>query len=107
MSSLHLRKGRISNARFITRSLLVGACAAVLFTAASWLPASAATTVPLPRIDLKVLLIGTSTTEPDYMAWQSALQREGVRFDTIVGSSHTPITASTLSSTQGDGTPEL
>src|SRR5450755_607247 len=49
---------------------------------------------PLPRIDMKVLLVGTSTDEPDFMAWEAALQREGVKFDTIVGASHTPITAS-------------
>ncbi len=60
---------------------------------------------PLPRIDMKVLLIGTSPTEPDFMAWQAALQREGVPFDTIVGATHTPITAATLTSpTLADGT---
>ena len=60
---------------------------------------------PLPRIDMKVLLVGTSSTEPDFMAWQAALQREGVPFDTVVGASHTPITAATLTSpTLADGT---
>ena len=60
---------------------------------------------PLPRIDLKVLLIGSSTTEPDFVAWQAALQREGVPFDTVVGASHTPITAATLTDpTLADGT---
>jgi hypothetical protein len=62
---------------------------------------------PLPRIDLKVLLVGTSATEPDFVAWQSALQREGVPFDTVVGASHTPITAATLTGpTLADGTQE-
>src|ERR1700735_447465 len=61
---------------------------------------------PLPRIDMKVLLIGTSSTEPDFLAWQAALQREGVAFDTIVGATHTPITDSTLSGTLADGTRE-
>ncbi|MBV8987364.1 MAG: hypothetical protein JO372_02275 [Solirubrobacterales bacterium] len=57
---------------------------------------------------MKVLLLGTSTTEPDYQAWQAALKREGVPFDSIVGptSSRTAITASTLSDTLPDGTPE-
>ncbi|MBV9805737.1 MAG: Ig-like domain-containing protein [Solirubrobacterales bacterium] len=59
-----------------------------------------------PRIDLKVLLLGTSTTQADFQGWQAALQREGVRFDTLVGPTHTPITASTLSTTLPDGTPE-
>ena len=73
---------------------------AVLAVAAS--SASAA-----QRIDLKVLLLGTSTTEPDYMAWQSALQREGVPFESIITSKgHTPITAATLSSTLSNGTQE-
>ena len=52
---------------------------------------------------MKVLLIGTSATEPDFVAWQAALRREGVTFDTIVGATHTPITASTLSGTLPGG----
>ena len=60
---------------------------------------------PLPRIGMKVLLIGTSSTEPDFVAWQAALQREGVPFDTVVGASHTPITAATLTGPSlADGT---
>ena len=59
------------------------------------------------RIDMKVLLLGTSTTEPDFVSWQSALQREGVPFETIITSAgHTPITAATLSDTLANGTPE-
>ena len=52
------------------------------------------------RIDMKVLLLGTSTTEPDFVSWQAALQREGVPFETIITSpGHAPITAATLSDT--------
>jgi hypothetical protein len=59
------------------------------------------------RIDMKVLLLGTSTSEPDFASWQAALRREGVPFDTIITSSgHTPITAATLSSTLPNGTQE-
>src|ERR1700712_3073342 len=62
---------------------------------------------PLPRIDLKVLLVGTSATEPDFVAWQAALQREGVPFDTVIGATHTPITAATLTGPpSADGTQE-
>ncbi|MBV8929020.1 MAG: hypothetical protein JO152_07845, partial [Mycobacteriaceae bacterium] len=68
-------------------------------------PAASAAT-PLPRIDLKVLLLGTSTTEPDFQAWQAALQREGVKFDTLVGPTHAPVTTAALSTTLPDGTPE-
>jgi hypothetical protein len=47
---------------------------------------------------MKVLLLGTSTTEPDYAAWKGALEREGVPFESIITSpGHTPIGAATLS----------
>jgi hypothetical protein len=56
---------------------------------------------------MKVLLLGVSTTDPDYTAWQAALQREGVPFDTIIASAgHAPITTATLSDTLGSGTLE-
>ncbi|HTA13552.1 MAG TPA: hypothetical protein VK781_01680, partial [Solirubrobacteraceae bacterium] len=59
------------------------------------------------RIDMKVLVLGTSSTEPDLMSWQAALQREGVPFETIITSSgHAPITAATLSDTLPNGTQE-
>jgi hypothetical protein len=59
------------------------------------------------RIDMKVLVLGTSTTEPDLMSWQAALQREGVPFETIITSAgHAPITAATLSDTLPNGTQE-
>ena len=72
----------------------------------SWGFPGRSSAAPLPRIDMKVLLVGTSATEPDFVAWQAALQREGVQFDTVVGASHTPITAATLSDTLPDGTRE-
>jgi hypothetical protein len=59
------------------------------------------------RIDMKVLLLGTSSTESDFQSWQVALQREGVPFQAIITSpGHTPITAATLSDTLANGTPE-
>jgi hypothetical protein len=92
-------------------------CAAVVLAGA---PASAAAAAP--RIDLKVLLLGTSKTEPDVTAWQSALRREGVPFDTLIessatasGTGYTPVdvsscpigtTCQTLSDTASGGTPE-
>ena len=82
--------------------------------------AAAATTTP--RIDLKVLLLGTSQTEPDYVAWQTALQREGVPYTSLIessttasGAGHTSIgltsctgtdPCQTLSDTASDGSPE-
>jgi hypothetical protein len=59
------------------------------------------------RIDMKVLVLGTSATEPDLVSWQAALQREGVPFETIVTSpGHQAITAATLSDTLAGGTAE-
>ena len=70
------------------------------------LAAGAAAATP-QRIDMKVLVLGTSATEPDFVSWQSALQREGVPFQAIVTSpGHAPITASTLSDTLANGTAE-
>ncbi len=80
------------------------AIVSVAATLASIAPASAAAA---QRIDMKVLLLGTSTTEPDFTAWQGALQREGVQFEAIVTSpGHAPITAATLSDTLANGAPE-
>ena len=95
----------IRRARFGRRRRLIGiAIAAVMLTAAASAPASASAAT---RIDLKVLLLGISTTDPGFQSWQAALQREGVQFDTLIASTgHTPITASTLSGTLGDGTQE-
>ena len=84
----------------LTMTLVTVLAALTLTTAAS---ASAAT----QRIDMKVLVLGTSTTEPDLVSWQDALQREGVPYETIITSAgHAPITAATLSDTIANGTPE-
>jgi len=71
---------------------------------ASIAPASAAAA---QRIDMKVLVLGTSATEPDFVAWQTALRREGVPFEAIATTpGHAPITAATLSDTMANGTQE-
>jgi hypothetical protein len=86
--------------------------AAILISFASLAMALASIVAPASasaaqRIDMKVLVLGTSSTEPDFVAWQSALQREGVPFEAIVTSpGHTPITAATLSDTLANGTQE-
>jgi hypothetical protein len=84
---------------------------AIVMTAVSVTAASAsiapAVAGAAQRIDMKVLVLGTSSTEPDLMSWQAALKREGVPYETIVTSAgHTPITAATLSSTLSNGTQE-
>jgi hypothetical protein len=78
--------------------------ASVAVASASIAPAAASAA---QRIDMKVLLLGTSSTEPDFVSWQDALQREGVPFEAIVTSpGHAAITAATLSDTLANGTPE-
>ena len=87
-------------ATLVALLLVAGASGAALT------PASASAT-PLPRINLKVLLLGTSSTQSDLVDWQAALQRESVPFTTILTSTagRATITAATLSSTLADGTP--
>ncbi len=86
--------------------------AAILISFASLAMALASIVAPASasaaqRIDMKVLVLGTSSTEPDFVSWQSALQREGVPFEAIVTSAgHAPITATTLSDTLPSGTQE-
>jgi hypothetical protein len=84
---------------------------AMLMTVVSVATASVLSAPPVAgaaqRIDMKVLLLGTSSTDPDFLSWQGALQREGVPFEAIVTTpGHAPITAATLSSTLGNGTQE-
>ena len=116
------RGGGVLACRGISSSIamlgaLLAAVAVLVMTAA---PATAAT--PTPRIDLRVLLLGTSTTEPDFQAWEAALQREGVQFDALIesspsatGAGHTSLgltlctgsdPCQSLSDVLGDGTPE-
>jgi hypothetical protein len=59
------------------------------------------------RIDLKVLLLGASGSEPSFQAWQAQLRREGVPFDQLVATpGHAPITAATLAQTLAGGVQE-
>jgi uncharacterized protein YaaQ len=91
---------RLTVAPIVTLLALVSIAGGV----ASLAPASAAAA---QRIDMKVLVLGTSATEPDLVSWQSALQREGVPYETIVTTpGHAPITAATLSDTLANGTQE-
>src|ERR1700689_2455403 len=92
---------RSAQARALATLMTIVSAAAAL---TSIVPASAAAA---QRIDMKVLVLGTSSTEPDFVSWQAALQREGVPFEAIVTSAgHAPITAATLSDTLAGGTAE-
>ncbi|MGO9750919.1 MAG: hypothetical protein ACLP8S_26680, partial [Solirubrobacteraceae bacterium] len=62
---------RIGASRHLVGVVLAG----IVLVVVAWQPVSAAAAT---RVDLKVLLLGTSTTEPDFAMWEAALQREGV-----------------------------
>ncbi len=64
------------------------------------LAATASTASAAQRIDMKVLLLGASGSEPSFLGWQAELRREGVPFDQLIATpGHAPITAATLSQT--------
>ncbi|HET6449042.1 MAG TPA: hypothetical protein VFG31_08030 [Conexibacter sp.] len=78
---------------------------AICCTLTAGLGASAASAAQ--RIDMKVLLLGTSGSEPSFQAWQAQLRREGVPFDQLLATpGHAPITAATLSQTLAGGIDE-
>jgi hypothetical protein len=80
--------------------VLLSICCVLLAIAAS--AASAA-----QRIDMKVLLLGASGTEPSFTGWQAQLRREGVPFDPLIATpGHAPITAATLSTALAGGIDE-
>src|SRR5580704_19068052 len=92
---------RRATVRLLAIAMAVASVAAVCVSVA---PASAAAA---QRIDMKVLVLGTSASDPNLASWQGALQREGVPYETIVtAKGHTPITAATLSDTLANGTQE-
>jgi hypothetical protein len=83
------------------KGLLVIAALGIL--AATAAPASAA--LPNQRIDLKVLLLSATGTEPTTNAWETTLRNEGVPFEEkIANPSHTPYTSDTFADTLPDGT---
>ena len=90
------------------RMALIGmSLAAAVVAIALATPGLASASTVAPRIDLKVLVLGTSTsatTDPDAAAWQAALTREGVPTDFVTVSSSTVFTASNFSTTAPDGT---
>jgi hypothetical protein len=104
-NQMQVQRKRFDVLRKPTVSLaMLMSVASVAFAATSIVPATAGAT---QRIDMKVLVLGTSSTDPNLMSWQAALQREGVPYETIVTSAgHTPITAATLSDTMTNGTQE-
>jgi hypothetical protein len=80
--------------------VLLSICLALLAAAA---PAASAA----QRVDMKVLLLGTSGSEPSFAAWQTQLRREGVPYDQLIATpGHAAITAATLSQALAGGIDE-
>jgi hypothetical protein len=70
--------------RDLHRALTLGALAVLLLAFPVVRAATANDSQPGQRIDLKVLLVSADGTEPGFGAWQAALDREGVPYDTFV-----------------------
>ncbi len=63
-----------------------GLVALVIATSLSMTARPAGATIAPPQLDLKILLIGSGTTDPTTAAWQSALTSEGVAFTSVTAS---------------------
>ena len=74
------------------RHLRLLALAALIFAALAPLLQGAVPPQPLPtqRVNLKVLVVGPSGVQADFLAWQAALRREGVPFDARTTDQVTP-----------------
>jgi hypothetical protein len=98
---LSLRATSVAVVATISLSIAASSSVAAITTTPSTTPA------PAQRVDLKVLLLGATGSEPSYLAWKAELQREGVPFEAIAATpGHAPITAATLSDTLAGGIQE-
>ena len=96
-----------SGARARRMAVIGMSVAAAALATAMATPGLASASTATPRIDLKVLVLGTSTSatvDPDAVAWQAALKREGVPTDFATVSASTSFTSSTFATTAPDGT---
>lgn len=66
------------------RALVLGGLVAALLAVPAGRAAIPNDPLPGQRIDLKVLLLSADGAEPGFGAWQAALEREGVPYDTLV-----------------------
>jgi len=86
-----------SHRRIIT---LIVAAALVLASVAS-VASGALAPQPGQRIDLRVLVLGATGTEPTFNAWKAELTREGVPFDAKVADAEAPFTDATFADSAG------
>lgn len=73
----------------VLRRTGLAAIAALVLAALAPIVLGAAPPQPLPtqRVDLRVLVVGVTGSEPEYEAWQAALQREGVPLTALTAGS--------------------
>ena len=76
----------------------IAVLALVAFLCVSLVSVASGALAPQPgqRIDLRVLLIGATGSEPTFGGWKAALTREGVPFDAKVADAEAPFTDATF-----------
>ena len=80
---------------------LVAAAAAFALSLPVALAAAPVRIAPGQRVDLRVLLISADGKEPGYGAWQAALDREGVPYDTVIATQAPPLSDAQLADYAG------
>src|SRR4051812_28334823 len=75
---------------------LLAAAVALVLAALAPLASGALAPQPGQRIDMRVLVLGASGTEPTFAAWKAELTREGVPFDAKVADAEAPFTDATF-----------
>jgi hypothetical protein len=108
MATSSLKGGGSRKRVIVLAGLLAGLVAAMAALGAADAITAAGSESGPPRIDMKVLLLGTGSDEPNFASWQAALEREGVPYKAIIttAAGREPITAEALSGTLEDGRPE-
>jgi hypothetical protein len=93
-----LAPSRRTQIRRPSRRRIVLILAATALVCASLVSVAWGALAPQPgqRIDLRVLVIGATGTEPTFGGWKAALTREGVPFDAKIADAEAPFTDATF-----------
>src|SRR3954463_3790849 len=87
---------RASDGRSQRRIVVLVVTAAVALACLASVASGALAPQPGQRIDLRVLVIGATGTEPTFNAWKAELTREGVPFDAKVADAEGPFSDATF-----------
>ena len=93
--------GRASDGRFRRRLVVLVVAAALVLASVASVASGALAPQPGQRIDLRVLVLGATGTEPTFNAWKAELTREGVPFDAKVADAEGPFTDATFADSAG------